>query len=144
MTTASAWQAGAGVTPPPAGGQLRGEMTAPLTINLPMPPSVNGAYANVPKIGRVKTAAYKAWLIEAGWKGKIQLSGRLGIPFLGPVSVSVELNRPRANADLDNRFKCLADLLTGIGVWKDDRQVHEIRMRWADVEGCVVTISEMG
>lgn len=37
-------------------------MTAdPFHIDLPLPPSVNALYRNVPGRGRVKTALYKRW-----------------------------------------------------------------------------------
>jgi hypothetical protein len=39
---------------------------------IPYPPSVNHLFATKKGGGRVKTAAYKAWITEAGWMIKIQ------------------------------------------------------------------------
>jgi hypothetical protein len=30
-------------------------------VELPMPPSLNGAYANMPGVGRVKVTSYRKW-----------------------------------------------------------------------------------
>ena len=35
-------------------------------INLPWPPSVNGMYSNLAKVGRIKSLPYRAWATEAG------------------------------------------------------------------------------
>lgn len=119
----------------------------PLVLNIPIPPSVNGAYANIGNKGRVKTAKLKGWLAEAGWKAKTHLPKPAifgDVLFPGPVTVSIELRRPSPNSDLDNRCKAILDLLTISRVWKDDKQVSEIRMRWADdVDGCRVTVTEV-
>lgn len=116
-------------------------MTAPLTLTLPMPPSVNAAYANVAGVGRVKTAKLKQWIEAAGWQAKTSLPKSRDPLFLGPVGVTIDLERPTARSDLDNRCKAILDLLTVFRVWADDSQVSELHMRWADIEGCQVTVT---
>jgi len=49
------------------------------------------------------------------------------------------MRRPRAGVDIDNRAKPLGDALTGI-VLKDDSQIVDLRIRWADVEGVHITV----
>lgn len=118
-----------------------------LTFALPMPPSLNNAYVNVRGRGRVKSAAFKAWITEAGWEIKLQWpplpKGK--VIFTGPIPVKVDIafEKPKRRSDLDNRAKPLLDLLTAMYVWSDDSQAHDLRLRWADVKGCVVTVEEM-
>ena len=112
-----------------------------ISLTLPLPPSVNGLYANVPKAGRVKTARYKAWLAEAGWEVKRQI---LTPPMiLGPVRVCIRVSGSGKRGDLDGRIKAVLDLLTVQRIWRDDRQVEELHTRFADIEGAEVTIEEL-
>src|SRR3989304_2546580 len=49
--------------------------------------------------------------------------------YLGPWGVRLEFHRKSARAvDLDNLSKAVLDALNGV-VWKDDRQVVELRVR---------------
>jgi crossover junction endodeoxyribonuclease RusA len=109
-----------------------------LIITAPMPPSVNGMYANVPGKGRVKTAAYKSWITEAGWAVKPQIKHR----FSGDVRVSVAIG-PRRNRDIDNTLKPILDLLQSHYVVANDRQVIDLSVKWSDdVEGCRIEIAD--
>lgn len=84
---------------------------------IPMPPSLNHAFANVPGKGRVRSKAYKAWAEEAGWMIKARKNGTV----LGPVSVTLDICPPNKRAmDLDNRLKPALDLLVDCGVLSDD------------------------
>lgn len=48
----------------------------------------------------------------------------------GPVSVDIVAYMPdRRRRDLDNILKSLLDSLTHAGVWDDDDQVHDLRIR---------------
>ena len=40
-------------------------MMQPVTLVIPMPPSVNGLFRNVPKVGRVRTRTYLRWIDES-------------------------------------------------------------------------------
>ena len=117
-----------------------------ITLILPMPPSVNACYANRPGFGRVKTAAYRNWLKEAGWEVVRQAPGLR--PIIGDVSVDMVFERRRdRRSDLDNRCKALLDLLTKQRAWIDDSQVVELRMAYATdaqvpVTGVIVTFCE--
>lgn len=85
-------------------------------INLPFPPSVNGLYANMHNVGRVKTEPYKEWLNEAGWALKIQrVAG-----FNGPVTISYTFGKKKGRYDLSNFLKPIDDLLVAHAVIADD------------------------
>ncbi len=110
-----------------------------MILELPMPPSVNGMYRNVPGKGRVKTSAYLTWAKEAAVMVMIQLKPPRQ-PLTGDVKVIVEMQKPKVRSDIDNRAKALLDLFTSSRVWNDDSQVVDLRLRWADVRGCRVTL----
>lgn len=106
-----------------------------LTFDLPMPPSVNKIFANVPGVGRVKTEAYKNWITEAGWMLLAQrnIGTRRHRLLVGPVEVSVTAYRPaNKKRDLDNILKALLDLLTSTQTIKDDSQVVALSARWVE------------
>ncbi len=109
-------------------------MTTVLT--LPMPPSINHAFVNIPKRGRVKSKAYVQWRKDAGWAIQTQPHAKVG----GPVSILIELRRPRTNADVDNRVKPVLDLLVVHNIIDDDKNVTQVTARWAEVDSCRVTV----
>lgn len=110
-----------------------------MTFDLPMPPSVNGMYRNVPGKGRVKTDPYKSWLLEAGQMLSIQWKPPRKT-ITNEVRVDCALERPKVRSDIDNRAKALLDLITKMRVLQDDSQVVDLRLRWADIRGCRVTL----
>lgn len=110
-----------------------------IRIALPMPPSVNGLYANKKAGGRTKTAEYKAWHKLASTK--IKASHRQA---LGPYNISIQLRQSVVSSlsDIANREKALSDFLVSHGVIKDDRYCRSLFMTWAeDIEAdCVVIV----
>jgi len=109
----------------------------PLTLVLAMPPSVNGLYANVARVGRVKTKRYKAWIAEAGW----QLVTQPRHSFPGNVLLEFRFG-PRGPGDASNYIKAPEDLLVAHRIITDDSLVDKVSAEWApDVRGCEVTIT---
>jgi len=115
-------------------------MTEPLVLTIPIPPSVNQIYANVPGKGRVKTKQYRQWLDLAGWQ---VLGQRRGRRVEGKVDIQIEVRRLSANSDADNRIKATLDLLVKQGVIDDDKNVQKVSAEWADVDTCRVTIKKV-
>lgn len=109
-----------------------------ITISLPLPPSVNNLFFNVAGRGRVKTDAYKVWQEVAGWT---LMASRPGPGIRGPVSLDIICQRKdKRRRDLSNLIKATEDLLVLHGMIEDDSKVCDLRIRWGQVEGCVVTI----
>lgn len=92
---------------------------------LPMPPSTNALFKNAGK-RRVKTAAYEAWINEAGWA--LNLSRMQ--PVAPPVAITIRAGLCNVARDLDNLAKPLCDLLVAHRIIPDDNveNVHEVRV----------------
>jgi Holliday junction resolvase RusA-like endonuclease len=105
---------------------------------LPMPPSANNLFFNIPGgRGRAKSGGYKAWITEAGLKLKAQRPLKL----LGDVEVHYRFGPRNRSADVENRIKPVSDLLVAHGVIKDDRFIVRLVVEWAgDVRGVEVTV----
>ena len=118
-------------------------MTA-LVLRLPLPPPLSACFKNARGPGRVKTARYRAWITEAMMAVRAELrEPRCWPPFPIPVAVHADyqIGRPdKRRRDLDNMGKSLGDALTAAGILVDDSQIIDLRLRWAAVEGVVVTI----
>lgn len=87
-------------------------------IILPIPPSINHLY------GRNGWRTYitpkgQTWFEEAGWKLKSQWHKKI---ILNNISLYLKLYHAR-RYDYDNCLKATNDLLTKIGVIKDDSQI---------------------
>lgn len=99
----------------------------PVTLTLPMPPSVNEMYANRPGKGRVLSEVYRDWKGHAGWVLKSQKPACIG----GPILIVLSVERGSSQADIDNRVKALFDLLVTHKVIDDDRHVVGFCVAWA-------------
>lgn len=117
----------------------------PLTLDLPMPPSVNNLFVNITR-GRTKSSRYRAWITEAGWMLVQQrnLKGRHKL-MKGEIAVTVRaLRQHRRKRDLDNILKPILDLLVSTGTIKDDSLVASITAEWVHSgTPCTVIISQM-
>jgi len=112
---------------------------AALTLVVPMPPSTNSLYRNVPRRGRVKTDRYKAWLTEAGYA----LNRQSRQALVGDVALTITVGPRNRSRDLDNCIKAPQDLLQAHGIIVNDSQVIDVRARWSDeVKGCQIDIRE--
>lgn len=104
-------------------------MTQAISLVLPLPPSLNGAYRNVAGIGRVKTKTYKSWATEAALLMKLQARGSIA----GPYAIHVEIDRPdKRRRDLSNLLKVLEDTIVQQGLVEDDSLCERIKMQWTD------------
>lgn len=108
-------------------------------MSVPVPPSVNVLYRNVPGRGRVKTKAYGDWFAAAYRDLRQQCWDR--VP--GKVVVSMKVCRLGPLADLDNRIKATLDLLVKVKLMDDDRHVVGITACWGDDRDGQVTVAVM-
>ena len=104
-------------------------------IRLPVPPSVNALFRNAAGKGRVKTGQYKAWLMEAGLKLKLQRP----IPVLGRYTLLIRIPQS-LQGDIDNRIKAVSDLLVTHEVVEDDRYAWRVTVERAAVQECEVEL----
>lgn len=106
-----------------------------LVLKLPLPPSVNALFANIPGRGRVRTKAYKRWAIAAlnfAWGSKPQG----GFPHFDgafDVQISVPL---KMRGDVDGRLKPVLDFLQSpLRVIAEDKHCQKATIaRGEDVE----------
>ena len=93
------------------------------SVTLPLPPSANKLFANVPGKGRVKTKAYKTWQrnailsIFAQVRADRRIGGAVGLSICVPSGM---------RGDLDNRIKATIDALVASNRIDDDKHVQSI------------------
>lgn len=105
-------------------------ITAPadvVALTLPLPPSVNMAWINVPGKGRCRSPEYRRWHKLAFDELALQHPGK--VP--GRYAIVISVGRIKRRCDLDNRIKCLSDLLSGV-VIEDDAMCERLSIGWAD------------
>jgi len=104
-------------------------VVAPTFLTLPVPPSVNAAYANRKGKGRGRVLTDKAldWKMHAGHVLRAQNPERFSVPVL----IVINVERRSAMADVDNRMKLLFDLLVKEGVLVDDRHITAFATAWS-------------
>ncbi|GAA4321837.1 RusA family crossover junction endodeoxyribonuclease [Pigmentiphaga soli] len=98
---------------------------------LPYPPSVNG-YWRTPRSGPI---AGRTLISEAGRKYRAEIGAliaatRSAFGLTGRLRVEIAMHAPdKRQRDLDNITKSLLDALTHAGVWVDDSQIDDLRLR---------------
>lgn len=113
-------------------------MSGPVRLRLPIPPSVNASYANVPGRGRVATKALRQWKKDAGWMLQSQRPGRVA----GKYRACLYLPE-RMRGDVDGRLKAALDLLVTHGVTDDDHFAHSALAERSEIVGvgeCLIVI----
>jgi Holliday junction resolvase RusA-like endonuclease len=94
-------------------------------LELPLPPSLNSCYRNVPVKGRVKTGALRNWRNDA--QGHFLLAKKSIEPVTSSYKLTVHI--PQAmRGDGDNRLKPIADLLVDLKLTPDDRHCQEFHI----------------
>lgn len=100
-----------------------------LILYLPMPVSINAAYANGGSTrGRIKTKAAYAWIKEAEGDLMRQKRPQMKPPYL----VVYSLGKPIINRRRDcfNYEKLLSDFLVKNGIIEDDCLIEDGRIHW--------------
>ena len=95
-------------------------------VEIPLPPSLNGAYANRNGVGRVKVTSYRQWQHAA--VAMIRVSVPAAKRIAGPVNVHILLPS-KMRGDCDNRIKPTLDALVASGRIDDDRNVQWVSAR---------------
>lgn len=98
-----------------------------VALTLPLPPSVNMAWINVPGKGRCRSPEYRRWHKLAFDELTLQKPGKI----TGRFAIVINLGRIKRRADCDNRCKPILDLLSGV-VTDDDAMCERVSIGWAD------------
>lgn len=112
------------------------------SFNLPWPPSVNAMYANLAKVGRIKSLPYREWVNEAGWMLNQQRIPR----FSGPVRISYTFGKKKGRYDLSNFLKPIDDLLVHHKIITDDNSKVIVGFSVTqnpELEGVLVRVSAL-
>ena len=93
-----------------------------IRATLPLPPSANALFRNLKSGGRAKTAAYKAWIEEAGYH-LMQAWREAGKPEIEPQAMllTISLGLTDRRRDAGNCLKAIEDLLCRCLPVPDDR-----------------------
>lgn len=105
----------------------KAEGRSPTVVTVPIPPSTNALFKTLRTGRRAKSAAYKDWLLEAGWRLRMQKPAK--VP--GFVVLLISVDRDSMAADIDNRCKALIDLLVAHKIIDDDKHVTALAISWA-------------
>ena len=111
-----------------------------IELRLPLPPSTNGLYANIPGKGRVKSANYRKWINAAGWA----LLEQKPKPVAGDYDMWLYVEWPdKRKRDLDNCIKALSDLLVSHQLVEDDSRCQALHI-YRSIQGreCTVRVCE--
>lgn len=93
-----------------------------LRFELPVPISLNNAYANRSGGGgRYPTKAHKDWKTEAGWELQAKKPGRIEGPYRLTLLLAQNLR-----GDISNRIKLLEDLLVEYRITPDDKHAQHV------------------
>lgn len=106
-----------------------------MTLRLPIPPSVNSLYANIPGVGRITSKRYKAWQKEAGWQILIQRPNKVWGPYKLVITVPQKMR-----GDIDGRLKGIIDLLVTHRVTQDDKLLASVSIKRGDVSEMEIEI----
>jgi Holliday junction resolvase RusA-like endonuclease len=108
-----------------------------LTVDLPMPTSVNAMFANAAK-GRVRTKEYNAWLNEARWHVLTawRNAGKPVAPDDVPMGLFIRVGLTDRKRDISNCIKAVEDVLVKELPIPDDRWNDRVIIeRNAEFEG---------
>jgi Holliday junction resolvase RusA-like endonuclease len=111
-------------------------MNAVVAFSIPVPPSVNNLFVNVPKVGRVKSKAYREWITAAGWMLRTQRPGSINGPFAVTIRLPVKVR-----SDLDNLAKPILDLMVAHKITSDDRRCEDLHITKTEgIENACVSV----
>lgn len=108
-----------------------------VSLNLPIPPSVNRLWRPSGDGGMVRSDRYRTWWQAAGNALNVQRPGRVE----GDYALTMTVNRGKTKADIGNLEKACSDLLQHYGVIENDRRAVRITLEWSpSVEECQVMV----
>jgi Holliday junction resolvase RusA-like endonuclease len=113
-------------TDPPRTTRRKAKAPDVTTLDVTIPPSVNRLWRYNKRGTVYRSAAYEAWIEEAGW----ELHTQRPKPISSPVRIVLRAGLPERPRDLDNIGKATLDLLQTHGLIRNDLDVVHLTMRW--------------
>lgn len=110
----------------------------PVTINLPLPPSLNNMFINIGR-GRAKSKDYRAWLkaADAAFLEQKRKIHRV----TGPCEIHIKVPT-KTRGDISNRIKAAEDYLVSREITGDDKHNRKVTIERDDaVAWCVITVT---
>lgn len=120
-----------------AGGEAVADMPPAVSFTVPMPPSTNTLFRNVPGVGRVRSRHYDDWEAMAKTAVRRQAVSKAS----GHVIAVLGIERSSDVADLDNRIKALFDALVKLEVIDDDRFITAFAISWLPLANGLAHVS---
>ncbi len=125
-------------------------MPEPITLKLPLPPTINHYYSSkvIKSGGKYIPMVYVQDSVHLFRKQVAEIACQLvSEPLLGRVAINIVVHQKNnRTSDIDNFIKGLLDALTKAAVWVDDSQVDKITIeRGRPINGglCVIEILEV-
>jgi Holliday junction resolvase RusA-like endonuclease len=112
-----------------------------IRIKLPIPPSLNQAYSNLPGKGRIASHALKNWKLAAGWALQALRPGSVTGPYRFTIYLPAQMP-----GDVSNRIKCAEDLLVAHCITPDDSKAwsaHAERSHDVKAGECLIVVEAM-
>lgn len=100
-----------------------------IQITIPLPPSLNNAFTNAGRRGRIKSPEYRIWCDNADLLFKVRSAVMPRIEGTYGVMICVPL---RMRGDIDNRIKPIVDLLVRSGKVDDDSKMQFVSVHRRD------------
>jgi len=91
-------------------------MPQALRVTLPLPPTANNGYIQIPGRGRVASQRLRQWKKDAGWT----LQSQPRKTFVGPFRIAIYIPE-KARGDVDGYTKFCVDLIVAHKITPDDR-----------------------
>ena len=108
-----------------------------MIVRLPLPPSTNGLYFNVPGRGRRKMSRYRAWLAEAdNW---LLTQKRNLRKVSGPCDIVIRIPANTCG-DVSNRIKAAEDYLVSRELTDDDKHNRSVKVEFGEELDCCEVI----
>jgi len=106
------------------GAAIGADAPVAVTFQLPVPPSVNELFRNVPGKGRVKTRVYDDWRAHALTSIRLQKLA----PVDGHVLIRLNIEMAGDRSDLDNRVKAIFDAIVEAKIISDDDTIFVLKL----------------
>lgn len=112
-----------------------------ITLDLPMPPSVNRIWRRKGGGGMYLAKEYQDWIKQADGFLLAQKRELKGSAIKGPFELRLTISDRDRRGDLDNRLKTILDFCQRVNLISNDKHAEKITLQWGRApEGCRVEL----